>query len=172
LTLTLLVTHYHLYRKSPLIYYLFQRRLWQCVQTHFSFFKFIFHYYGSHAVRLLKLWIGYRKKIIKNCLHIRFLKQCINNNTTPQHLNIISNWQINNWQIKLLNHRSNCKFSHCKRSMIKKILCIELNDAFTEGLFFMWWAVFLAVSLRESLMGFSIRKKNRAIFFSKKRRKG
>ena len=56
-----------------------------------------------------------------------FLKQCACNNITPQHLNTISNFRI-----KLHNHRSNHKFSQCKKLMIKKVLHLELNDAYRQ----------------------------------------
>ena len=138
--------------------------------TRLSFFKFISIYYGHHAVKLLKLWIGYRRKIIRNSLqHIRFLKQCASNNITPQHLNTISNWRI-----KLHNHRSNHKFSQCKKLMIKKVLHLKLNDAYRQTDFYrrsLFHVVsdFIAVCLQRFSMIFFIHRKNLVMSCSKKK---
>jgi len=91
----------------------------------FSFFKFIDYTFGSIPVRLLKDWTKYRRNIYKCKLRIRFIKFCIQNGVVPPHL-----FGVLNFNLHLRNHHSLMKFGGIKNSLIKRLLRIELNDAY------------------------------------------
>jgi len=81
--------------------------------------------FGAYALKLLKTWIKHRKLVIMSTIRIRFLKFCINNNITPQHLYFLQRHNIN-----LSYYDSIKKYESRRDTHIRKILKLELNDAF------------------------------------------
>jgi len=90
----------------------------------YNFFNFIFVTFGLFPIKLMKLWIKYRKNVIKSKVRIKFLKICIQHNLTPQHLHTLYNFNIN-----IRHFSTSNRFSALKRRTVNKVLQLELNDA-------------------------------------------
>jgi len=90
-----------------------------------SFFKYIYNVFGAIPVRLLKEWIEHRLSIYKSKLRIRFIKYCILNENVPPHL-----FGLQRFNIHLHDHTSKTKLDDLKNCFMKRLLKIELKDAY------------------------------------------
>jgi len=90
-----------------------------------SFFKFIHDTFGTLPVKLLKEWKKHRVNIYKCKLRIRFIKFCIQHEITPSHLSGLQRFNVH-----LRDQRLLAKFNGIKISIEKRLLKIELNDAY------------------------------------------
>jgi len=87
--------------------------------------KYIYNVFGAIAVRLLKEWIKHRQSIYKSKLRIRFIKYCILNEIVPPHL-----FGLQRFNIHLHDHTSKTKLDDLKNCFTKRLLKIELKDAY------------------------------------------
>lgn len=89
-----------------------------------SFFKFVSHTFGIYSVKLMKEWINLRKINIKNRTRIFFLKGCLQSSIVPPHLT----------RFKFNPHFYNCnsgeKFTYIQKTFIRRLIKLELNDAY------------------------------------------
>jgi len=91
----------------------------------FSFFNFIYHTFGPPTVYFMKEWIKHRLSIYKCKLRIRFLKLCIQYEVIPPHV-----FSLQRFNVHLRDKSSIFKFNELKKSVIKRLLKIELNDSY------------------------------------------
>lgn len=89
------------------------------------------YYFGHNAVRMLKLWIKYRKVIIKNSVKVEFLHKYISHNIAPSHLGSF----LMNFHKNLNYQRSINAFQLFKTHLIRKLLQIEIRDAYCDTRF-------------------------------------
>lgn len=89
-----------------------------------NFFGFIQRNFGTTTLKLMKDWIKSRKSYIKYSNRTRFLKTCLRNGYTPQHLQ-----RFLNLNIHFSNYKSINKLTHLMKCFITRFLKVELNDA-------------------------------------------
>jgi len=92
---------------------------------HFSFFKFIDHCFGNDVKQYLKNWIGINRDIIATKNKIFFLRECRSRDLCPQHL-----FKFMNSKISFFDDNSISSYRNFVRVSIKRLLQIEISDAF------------------------------------------
>jgi len=90
-----------------------------------SFFNFIRTYFGGNTCSLLKHCIKLLRLNIKLRLRILFLKKCISLDILPRHLQ-----DLMSSSISFFTDSSIRKFRRCNYTFAKKVLKLELRDAY------------------------------------------
>lgn len=99
--------------------------------TQSGFFKFIDCYIGRVASHSLKMWSHTNRDIIKTNCKIFFLRECKVNNLVPQHMS-----KAINTNITFFDNSSSLTYTNFVQRMVKRLLNIEISDAFKFLRFF------------------------------------